>query len=104
LPHQLDGRQAAKVARRHGNGVPPQVEWSAAEGEETIVSVYAIPGGIAVLVVTAPARGHSTYLLPLPAATPQQPPFSPVAGEPGRNTIRHKGRNASLLWHDARLG
>ena len=29
-----------------------------------------------MLVVTAPARGHSTYLLPLPAATPQQPPFS----------------------------
>jgi hypothetical protein len=31
----------------------------------------------------------------LPAATPQQPPFSSVAGEPGRNTIRH-GRS----WSD----
>src|ERR1700720_4302980 len=43
--------------------------------------------------IAALGRGWRFSLSPLIAATPQQPRFPSVSGNPGRNTIRHRPRN-----------
>src|ERR1700719_2682982 len=46
--------------------------------------------------IAALGRGWRFYQSPLIAATPQQPRFPSVSGNPGRNTIHHRPRNVPV--------